>query len=178
MINPTGTIGTATINVVAGDASAKCTVTVTDDIVLSASSISINPGETATISASETVNWTINNPSVQLSATSGTEVTLTSLVLRDESNVTLTATSGTKTATCELTILKDENIDASAQIMFPSHTNDSDNNSAISKWDTTKYPFLSGYSYISSTKFTNVYYGKKGYGLKLGKKVKLTQQAR
>ena len=115
------------------------------------------------------MNWTINNPSVQLSATSGTEVTLTSPVLRDESNVTLTATSGTKTATCTVTILKDENIDASAQIMFPSQTSDKDNNSSISDWNTTTYPFLSGYSYISSTKFTNVYYGKKGYGLKLGK---------
>ncbi len=167
-VSPKGTTGSATITVTAGDASAKCIVTVTDDIVLSASSISLNPGESAMISASESVTWTVSNPSVKLSSTSGNEVTITSPKLRDELTATLTATSGIKTAICSVTLLKDENIDASAQIIFPSNKSDKDG-TGISEWKPTDYPFISGYNYISSSSFTNIYYGKKGYGLKFGK---------
>ena len=168
-VSPKGTTGSATITVTAGDASTKCTITVTDDIVLSASSISLNPGESATISSSESVTWSVSNPSIKLSSTSGNEVTITSPKLRDDLTTTLTATSGTKTATCSVTVLKDENIDASAQIIFPSNKSDKDGTGGISEWKTDDYPFISGYNYISSSSFTNVYYGKNGYGLKIGK---------
>ncbi len=172
-ITPTGTSGSATITVTAGDASAKCTVTVTDDIVLSSSSITLNPGESATISASESVTWTVSNPSVQLSSISGTEVTLTAPKIRDEVTATLTATSGTKTATCSVTILKDESADASAQIMFPCGSGTGDSTTQITAKNWNDYNFIPGKNYIYfdkfvDTSFSKVYLGKKGYGLKFG----------
>lgn len=169
-------IGTAIITITTGKSSTTCLVTVTNSIILDKEEIYLNSGETASLSASEEVSWSVNNSLLTLSATTGQNINISSSEVENDIDVIITASKeGKYSAICIVHVLAETFNDESAQIIFPSHTKSSDNNSSISKWNTSSYPFLSGFKYLSisteeteKTKFSNVYYGKNGYGLKLG----------
>ena len=106
--------GTATITAKAGDKTATCSVTVTKKVVavesvtLDKSSLELNEGETATLTATvkpdnasdKTVTWSSSKTSVATVDASG-KVTAVA-----EGTATITAKAGDKTATCSVTVKK------------------------------------------------------------------------
>ena len=106
--------GTATITAKAGDKSATCSVTVTKKVVavesvtLDKSSLELNEGETATLTATvkpdnasdKTVTWSSSKTSVATVDANG-KVTAVA-----EGNATITAKAGNKSATCSVTVTK------------------------------------------------------------------------
>ena len=106
--------GTATITAKAGDKTATCSVTVTKKVVavesvtLDKSSLELNEGETATLTATvkpdnasdKTVTWSSSKTSVATVDANG-KVTAVA-----EGTATITAKAGDKTATCTVTVKK------------------------------------------------------------------------
>ena len=106
--------GTATITAKAGDKTATCSVTVTKKVVavesvtLDKSSLELNEGETATLTATvkpdnasdKTVTWSSSKTSVATVDANG-KVTAVA-----EGNATITAKAGNKSATCSVTVTK------------------------------------------------------------------------
>ena len=106
--------GTATITAKAGDKTATCSVTVTKKVVavesvtLDKSSLELNEGETATLTATvkpdnasdKTVTWSSSKTSVATVDANG-KVTAVA-----EGTATITAKAGDKTATCSVTVKK------------------------------------------------------------------------
>ncbi len=169
--------GTAVITVTAGNSSTTCSITVTNSIILNKESIYLNTGESTTITANEEVSWSVDNSLLTLSETTGTTITLSASEIKEDVDVILTASKdGKYPATCTVHLLAEVFNDESASIVFPSNDSTSDGSGAISGWDNNKKPFPSGYKYLSissdasveAAKFNKVYYGKSGYGLKLG----------
>ena len=106
--------GTATITAKAGDKTATCSVTVKKSVVavesvtLDKSSLELNEGETATLTATvkpdnasdKTVTWSSSKTSVATVDANG-KVTAVA-----EGNATITAKAGNKSATCSVTVTK------------------------------------------------------------------------
>ncbi len=106
--------GTATITAKAGDKTATCSVTVTKKVVavesvtLDKSSLELNEGETATLTATvkpdnasdKTVTWSSSKTSVATVDANG-KVTAVA-----EGTATITAKAGNKSATCSVTVTK------------------------------------------------------------------------
>ena len=106
--------GTATITAKAGDKTATCSVTVTKKVVavesvtLDKSSLELNEGETATLTATvkpdnasdKTVTWSSSKTSVATVDANG-KVTAVA-----EGNATITAKAGNKSTTCSVTVTK------------------------------------------------------------------------
>ncbi len=169
-------IGTAVITVTAGNSSTTCSITVTNSIILNKDSIYLNTGESTTITANEEVSWSVDNSLLTLSETTGTTISLSASEIEEDVDVILTASKdGKYPATCTVHLLAEVFNDESASIVFPSNNSSSDG-SGISGWNNNEHPFPSGYKYLSissdasveAAKFNKVYYGKSGYGLKLG----------
>ena len=106
--------GTATITAKAGDKTATCSVTVkkntvaVESITLDKSSLELNEGETATLTATvkpdnatnKTVTWSSSNPTIAAVDQNGTVTAVA------EGTATITAKAGDKTATCSVTVKK------------------------------------------------------------------------
>lgn len=112
--------GTATISAKVGDKSATCKVTVTGaDVSISKSSLTIQSGKTATVTAkvknalsSETYTWSTSNDAiVKIESSSKTSAKIKA-VGAGTANVTITLGSGA-TASCEVTVEGSEDSETS-----------------------------------------------------------------
>lgn len=112
--------GTATITASAGSKSTTCTVTVKKAIIdvtsitLSAASLSLEEGKTATLTATvspsnatdKTVTWSSSDAAVATVSATGVVTAV------KEGTATITAKAGNQTATCTVTVKKKSGVDA------------------------------------------------------------------